>query len=93
MADTSADSTMEAIRLLKGDRKIERFYSDRFGEIERALRELDIVPEQSQPGVPHNNAVADGWCRMYSTVPELPLFVLAYPPMLLGVCMQTLLYG
>ena len=46
------------MRHFKGDRKIERFYSDRSGEIERALRELEIVPEQRQPGVPQNNAVA-----------------------------------
>jgi hypothetical protein len=42
-----------------GDRKIERFYSDRSGEIERALRELHIVSDTSQPGVPQNNAVAE----------------------------------
>ena len=59
MADKSAESTMEVIRRFSGDRKIERFYSDRSGEIERALRELEIVAEQSQPGVPQNNAVAE----------------------------------
>ena len=59
MADKSAESTMEAIRHYKGDRKIERFYSGRSGEIDRALRELESVAEQSQPGVPQNNAVAE----------------------------------
>ena len=59
MGDKSAESTMEAIRHFMGGRKIERLYSDRSGEIERALRELKIVPEQSQPGVPQNNAVAE----------------------------------
>ena len=59
MADKSAESTMEALRHFKGDREIERFYSDRPGEIERALRDLEIVLAQSQPGVPQNNAVAE----------------------------------
>ncbi|MFM7989790.1 MAG: hypothetical protein ACKPKO_61800, partial [Candidatus Fonsibacter sp.] len=34
MPDTSADSTMMAIKLFKGNREISRFYSDRSGEIE-----------------------------------------------------------
>ena len=38
---------------------IERFYSDRSGEIDRGLRYLHIVPDKSQPGVPQNNAVAE----------------------------------
>ena len=38
MADKSGESTMEAIKHFKGDRRIEIFYSDRSGEIERALR-------------------------------------------------------
>ena len=59
MADKSAESTMEAIRHFKGDRNIERLYSDRSGEIERALGELQIVPEQSQPGVPQTSAMAE----------------------------------
>ena len=59
MTDKSAESTMEAIRHYKVDRTIGRFYSERSGEIERALRELEIVAEQSQPGVPQNNAVAE----------------------------------
>ena len=78
MADKSAESTMEAIWLFKGDRKTDRFYSDRSGEIERALRELEIVLEQSQPGVPQNNAVEKDLCRMCLMVLELLLFVLAY---------------
>ena len=67
MVDKSAESTMEAIRRLKGDRTIERFYSDRSGEIERAFRELEITLEQSQPGVPQNNAVAE---RLVQDEPE-----------------------
>ena len=42
-----------------GDINIEGFYSDRSGEIERALRDLHIVSDNSQLGVPQNNAVAE----------------------------------
>jgi len=59
MPDNSADSTMMAIKLFKGNREISRFYSDRSGEIERALRLLNIPSDTSQPGVPQNNAVAE----------------------------------
>ena len=59
MPDRKADSTADAIRHFMGNRKIERFYSDRSGEIERALRDLHIVSDTSQPGVPKNNAVAE----------------------------------
>ena len=37
MPDKSVDSTMDAIKHVKGERNIERFYSDRFGEIDGAL--------------------------------------------------------
>ena len=59
MPDRRADSTADAIRHFKGYRNIERFYSDRSGEIERALRDPHIVSDTSQPGVPQNNAVAE----------------------------------
>ncbi|MFM7986346.1 MAG: hypothetical protein ACKPKO_44240, partial [Candidatus Fonsibacter sp.] len=59
MPDQSADSTMMAIKLFKGDREISRFYSDCSGVIERALRLLNIPSDTSQPGVPQNNAVAE----------------------------------
>ena len=36
-----------------------RVYSDRSGEIDRALRDLRIVPDSSQPGVPQNNVVVE----------------------------------
>ena len=45
MPDRRADSTVAAIRHFMGDRKIERFYSDRSGEIERALRDLHFVSD------------------------------------------------
>ena len=54
-----ADSTADAIRHFMGDRKIDIFYSARSGEIERALRDLHIVSDTSQPGVPQNNAVVE----------------------------------
>ncbi|MFM7984643.1 MAG: hypothetical protein ACKPKO_35500, partial [Candidatus Fonsibacter sp.] len=59
MPDKSADSMLTAIRLFKGNRDISRFYSDRSGEIERALRLLHIPSDTSQLGVPQNNAVAE----------------------------------
>ena len=59
MPDRKADSTADAIRHLMGDGKIERFYSHRSGEIERALRDLHIVSDTSQPRVPQNNAIAE----------------------------------
>ena len=58
-ADKSVDSTMEATSHVKGERTIDTLYSDRSGEIKRALRDLQIVPDQSQPGVPQNNAVSE----------------------------------
>ncbi len=58
MPDKTADYTLNAIKHVKGERNIERFYSDRSGEIERALRELHIVSDNSQLGVPQDNAVA-----------------------------------
>ena len=59
MPDRRADSTADAIRHFMGDRRIDIFYSDRSGEIERALRDLHIVSDTSQPRVPQNNAVAE----------------------------------
>ncbi|MFM7981467.1 MAG: hypothetical protein ACKPKO_19335, partial [Candidatus Fonsibacter sp.] len=59
MPDKSADSKLMAIKLFKGNRESSRFYSDRSGEIERALRFLHIPSDTSQPGVPQNNAVAE----------------------------------
>ena len=63
MPDKTADSTADAIRHFKSDRTIERFYSDRSGEIDKALRDLHIVAENSQLGVPQNNAVAERLVR------------------------------
>ena len=59
MPDKKADSTAEAVKHFMGERNIERFYSDRWGEIERALRDLHTVSDTSQLGIPQNNAVAE----------------------------------
>ncbi|MFM7978774.1 MAG: hypothetical protein ACKPKO_05610, partial [Candidatus Fonsibacter sp.] len=59
MPDKTAASTMMAIQHFRGNRDISRFYSDRSGEIERALRVLHITSDTSQPDVPQDNAVAE----------------------------------
>ena len=43
MPDKTADSTVDVIKHVKGERTLERFYSDRSGGIDRALRDLHIV--------------------------------------------------
>ena len=63
MPDKTADSTADAIKHIKGDRVIERLFSDWSGEIYKALRNLHIVAERSQPGAPQNNAVAERLVR------------------------------
>ena len=42
MPDKSGESTMEAIRRLTSDRQVARLYSDRLGEIDKAVRALLI---------------------------------------------------
>ena len=78
MPDTTADSTFNAIKVFKGERNIERFYSCRSGEIERALRELHIVSDSSQLGVPHNNAVAERLQDVLEKETERHWFALVY---------------
>ena len=48
-----------AIQHFKGDRNIDRVYSDRPGDISRPLRELRITADNCQLGVPQHNAVAE----------------------------------
>ena len=57
--DKSAESTTIAIRTFVGTRPIHKLYADRSGEISRALKNLNIMPQCSQPGVPQTNAVAE----------------------------------
>ena len=59
MADKPAESTIDAIKQFRGDRNIGNFYSGRSGEIGRDLRALRSTADNSQLGVPQNNAVAD----------------------------------
>ena len=59
MPDKKADSTADAINHFKRERNIRIFYSDRFREIERALRDRHIVSDTNQPGVPQHNAIAE----------------------------------
>ena len=59
MPDKSLASTTEAIKHFKGDRIIQRLYYDGSGEVDKALRELQITLEKSQPGVPQNNDVSE----------------------------------
>ena len=42
-----------------GDRGVRKLYSDNSGEIGKALKELKIMPHNSQPGVPQTNAVIE----------------------------------
>ena len=48
-----------AIRTFAGTRMIHKLYADRSGQISRALKHLNIMPQGSQPGVPQTNAVAE----------------------------------
>ena len=57
--DKSADSTTMAIRTFAGKRHIHKLYSYRSGEISRALKNLSIMPQCGQPGVPQYNAGAE----------------------------------
>ena len=94
MPDKTADSTADAIKHIKGDRVIERLFSDWSGEIYKALRNLHIVAERSQPGAPQNNAVAERLVRdvLEGTRTVLVRAGLPPRPMLLGIRAQTLLH-
>ena len=82
---------MDAIKHFKGERTLERFYSDRSGEIDRALRDLRIAPDHSQPGVPQKSAVCGTVCAGFLTEPEQLWLELDCPLVCLGICLQTLL--
>ena len=57
LPDKSAESTTMAIRMFAGKRMLHKLYSDRSGEIHKALQHLASMPHGSQPGVPQTNAV------------------------------------
>ena len=54
-----AEETEASIRHFAGDRGIRKLYSDNSGEIAKALAKLKIMPHNSLPGEPRNNAVAE----------------------------------
>ena len=64
MPDKKADSIADAIKHVRGERNIERFYSDRSGEIERALRDLHIVSDTSQLVFPRTKQTRSVLCKM-----------------------------
>ena len=45
--------------MFKGDRPIEVLYSDKSGEMSKACKDLQIMPRNSLPGLPKNNAVIE----------------------------------
>ena len=55
----NAEETQMAIREFAGDRIIHNLYSDKSGEIAKALRDLNIMPKNSVPGRPQTNAVIE----------------------------------
>ena len=65
MKDKTADATQMSIRHFIGDCRALRLYSDRSGEIGKALKALKIMPHNSQPGVPQDNAVVERLNRDY----------------------------
>ncbi|MFM7990532.1 MAG: hypothetical protein ACKPKO_65555, partial [Candidatus Fonsibacter sp.] len=48
LLDKSAGSTTMAIRMFAGKRMVHKLYSDRSGEIHKALKNLAIMPHGSQ---------------------------------------------
>ena len=91
MPDRRADSTADAIRHFMGDRKIERFYSDRSGEVERALRVLH-VSDTRQPGAPQNNAVAERLVQDILEGTRTALLRVGLPRVFFGIRLPTLLF-
>ena len=59
LPDKLAESTTMALRQFAGTRSIHKLYSDRSGEIGQALKDLGIMAQGSQPGLPQTNAVAE----------------------------------
>ncbi len=92
MPDKSADSTIHAIKHCKGERNIERFYSDSSGEIDRALRELHKVSDKSQLGVPQNKAVAERLVQDELEGTRTALLCVGLPPRFWEYACRRLLY-
>ena len=62
------------------------------GEIERALRDLHIVSDTSQPGVPQNNAVVERLVQDILEGTRTALLRAGLPAMFLGIRLPTLLF-
>ena len=58
---TSKDAleTYKAIQFMRGKDHTDRLYSDNFGSINKAAKNLGIMWESSQPGTHHNNALIE----------------------------------
>ena len=69
MPDRKADSTVDAIKRFMGDIKIERFYSDRSGEIERALRDLHYYLTPVNQGYHRTTQLLNALFKTYSKGP------------------------
>ncbi|MFM7978636.1 MAG: hypothetical protein ACKPKO_04910, partial [Candidatus Fonsibacter sp.] len=68
-----------------------RFYSDRSGEIARALRLLHIPSDTSQLGVPQHNAVAERLVQDVLEGTRTAILRVGLPPCFWDFCMSALL--
>ena len=57
--DKTAAETIRCLKLFIGDRPVPRVYSDNSGEIGSALKKLNLMPENSQPGRHETNAIIE----------------------------------
>ena len=89
--DKSADSTTMAIRTFAGTRVIHKLYAGRSVDISRALENLDIMPQGSQPGVPQTNAVAERANGDVLGGHSLSSTCCWFTALLLGICNEVLL--
>ena len=78
MPDKSSASTMQAIRHFKGDRTIQRLYSDGSWEIDKALRDLQITLKRVNHPYHKITPWRNAQYRMSCTVPEQFWCVLAF---------------
>ncbi len=54
-----AADTILSLKHFMGTRNIREFYSDNSGEIKKACKELIILHDGSQPGMPQTNGIAE----------------------------------
>ena len=89
--DKSANSTTMAIITFAGMRVIHKLYAGRSVDISRALENLDIMPQGSQPGVPQTNAVAERANGDVLGGHSLSSTCCWFTALLLGICNEVLL--